>query len=59
VKVSECDEILDSICGFNWEDLPQDDLMDVATSYPYFSIQFREGLQAAQKLYPNDERLRG
>src|ERR1700722_10204481 len=53
----ECDEIIDSICGLNWEGLSQDDLIDVARSYHYFSIQFRESLQAARKLYPDDQRL--
>jgi len=56
-ECSECDEIIDSICGLNWEGLSQDDLIDVARSYHYFSIQFRESLQAARELYPDDERL--
>jgi hypothetical protein len=56
-ECSECDEIIDSICGLNWEGLSQNELIDVARSYHYFSIQFRESLQAARKLYPDDERL--
>lgn len=60
VQISECFEcegIIDTICGLNWEGLNQDDLLDAARGYYYFSIQFRESLQAARELYPEDENL--
>jgi hypothetical protein len=53
-ECSECDEIIEAICDLNWEDLSQADLIAVAASYHYFSIQFRESLQVARRLYPNE-----
>jgi hypothetical protein len=58
VQCSECDEIIDAICDLRWEDLSRSDLIAVAQSYYYFSIQFRESLQVARRLYPDDAKLR-
>ena len=49
--------VIDDICGFNWKGLAQEDLINVAWAYYHFSIQFRENLEIARKLYPDDERL--
>ena len=50
-------KLIKDICGLNWSGLPQEDLISVAWAYYYFSIQFRECLEIACKLYPEDERL--
>src|SRR5262249_6346116 len=46
------------ICEFNWNNLTEEDLINVAWVYYYFSVQFREGLEVARKLHPDDDRLR-
>ena len=49
--------VIDDICGLNWRNLVEDDLVSVAWVYYYFSVQFRECLEIARKLYPDDDRL--
>jgi hypothetical protein len=49
---------IEAICDLNWENLSQDDLVKVAWGYYYFSVQFRENLELARNLYPDDDRLR-
>src|ERR1700751_3571773 len=51
------EKVIDEICGLGWKKLSKDDLMDVAWAYYHFSIQFRENLEIARALYPNDVRL--
>jgi hypothetical protein len=51
------DRVVDSICALNWTALSREDLTDVATAYYYFSIQFRENLEIACKMYPEDDKL--
>jgi hypothetical protein len=46
-----------NICHLNWTNLTQGDLINVAWVYYYFSVQFRENLEIARKLYPDDDRL--
>jgi hypothetical protein len=48
---------IDDICRLNWQGLTQDDLINVAWAYYYFSVQFRESLEITRALYPDDERL--
>ncbi len=50
-------ELIQDICELNWIKLPQEDLISVAWAYYFFSIQFRECLEIARNLYPEDERL--
>ena len=45
--------VIDDICGLNWRNLVEDDLVSVAWVYYYFSVQFRESLEIARKLYPD------
>jgi hypothetical protein len=45
------------ICGFNWSGLTESDVVAVAWAYYYFSIQFRENLQIACALFPDDKNL--
>ena len=49
--------IIDDITHMNWSTLSASELTDVAWAYYYFSIQFRENLEAACRLHPEDERL--
>jgi hypothetical protein len=51
------EQVIDDICELNWIDLTQDDLINVAWVYYYFSVQFRENLEIARNLYPDDDKL--
>jgi hypothetical protein len=57
VKGVSYKHVIDDICDFEWRDVAQEDLINVAWAYYHFSIQFRENLEIARKLYPEDERL--
>jgi len=57
VSLFACKKAIDEICALNWEGLTQDDLMGVARAYYYFSVQFRENLEIACKLYPDNRNL--
>jgi hypothetical protein len=50
--------IIDEICNLDWESLGWRQVGQVAHAYYYFSIQFRENLEAACRLYPHDEKLK-
>ena len=50
-------KLIHDICNLNWTSLSPEDLTSVAWAYYYFSIQFRECLDIARGLYPDDERL--
>jgi hypothetical protein len=52
------EHVVNDICDLNWVSLTQDDLINVAWVYYYFSTQFRECLGVACDLYPDDDRLR-
>jgi hypothetical protein len=54
----EVDSVIGEICGLRWQELTEDELLDVAWAYYFFSIQFRENLQIARSLYPGDDNLR-
>ena len=49
--------VVAEISHMNWSTLGHDELMNVAWAYYYFSIQFRENLEAARRLHPEDDRL--
>lgn len=49
--------VIDEICEMPWERLSSDELMQIAKAYYYFSIQFRENLEIACRLRPQDEQL--
>ena len=57
VKGFAYQEVIDDICDLNWSGLTQEDLINVAWAYYHFSVQFRENLEIARSLYPDDERL--
>jgi len=50
-------KVIAGICNLNWSKLSQDELINVAWAYYYFSVQFRENLEIALSFYPDDERL--
>ena len=52
------EQVIDEICDLGWVNLTQEDLINVAWVYYYFSTQFRESLEIARNLYPDDDRLR-
>jgi hypothetical protein len=49
--------VIDDICNLKWGSLTQEDLINVAWAYYYFSTQFRESLEIACSLFPDDDRL--
>jgi hypothetical protein len=49
--------IVDDICCLPWEKIDSSEILQVAHAYYYFSIQFRENLEIALQLYPNDSNL--
>jgi len=51
------ESVIDGICRMAWEQLDSDDVMRVAKAYYYFSIQFRENLEIARALRPDDAKL--
>lgn len=48
---------IEDIGRLNWASLDKQALSRVAWAYYFFSIQFRENLQAALALHPHDEKL--
>lgn len=56
-KEKTYESIIVEICSLRWASLTQSDLVGIAWVYYYFSIQFRESLEVARTLYPDDERL--
>lgn len=51
-------DVIRRICGLRWGDVTQADLLAVAQSYYFFSVQFRENLEIACQLYPFDANLK-
>ena len=49
--------VIDDICRMRWQALTIGELMRAAKAYYYFSIQFRENLEIACQLYPEDRLL--
>lgn len=49
--------IVTEIGSLNWTNLSPDELSATAWAYYYFSIQFRENLEAALAIHPDDEML--
>jgi hypothetical protein len=46
-----------NICDLNWSRIDRAELISVAWAYYHFSVQFRENLEVARDLYPDDGRL--
>jgi hypothetical protein len=49
--------VIDEISRLDWDDLLEEQCIDVAWAYYYFSVQFRENLEIACELLPDDARL--
>ena len=49
--------VISEICGLNWADLTETDMVGAAWAYYYFSIQFRENLNIACTVFPLDQNL--
>jgi hypothetical protein len=52
------ESVIDEICQLDWAGLTRDELTHTAWAYYFFSIQFRENLQIARKLHPDDDKLK-
>jgi hypothetical protein len=50
--------VIDEICDLNWPALTQSEMASAAWAYYFFSIQFRENLEIAIELHPDDSKLR-
>jgi hypothetical protein len=51
------ESVIDEISHLNWDGLLSEQCIDVAWAYYYFSVQFRENLELARELFPDDARL--
>jgi hypothetical protein len=49
--------VIAEICDLSWGKLTEDETLDLAWAYYFFSVQFRENLEIARELYPDDEKL--
>ena len=56
--VRAVDRVIDEICSLPWRSLSSEDMAGVAWAYYFFSIQFRESLGEARRLYPEDTSLK-
>ena len=50
--------VIDQIDNLPWEQISEDEVLRVAMAYYYFSVQFRENLEVACRLHPNDAKLK-
>jgi hypothetical protein len=57
VELFQYQTVIDDICGLNWSSLSRQNLLNVAWAYYFFSVQFRENLEIACNLYPDDVKL--
>jgi hypothetical protein len=46
--------VVDRICALNWSHIDEAEITRIAWVYYYFSVQFRENLEIACNLYPDD-----
>jgi hypothetical protein len=51
------ESIIAEISRLGWTNLNEEDIIRLAWAYYYFSVQFRECLEIAREMYPDDERL--
>ncbi len=52
------EKVIDQIDNLPWERLSEDEILRVAMAYYYFSVQFRENLEVACRLHPDDGKLK-
>ena len=53
----EFEAVIARVCDLDWAALSEDELTNAAWAYYYFSIQFRENLEIARRLHPEDAKL--
>ena len=51
------ERVIEDISEMDWRSLSRDELTRVAWVYYYFSVQFRENLEIARSLFPDDPQL--
>jgi len=49
--------VISEISSLNWQDLTEEQVVDSAWAYYYFSVQFRENLQVTRFLLPDDPKI--
>jgi hypothetical protein len=54
---NQCQRVANEIAALAWDNLSREDLMAVACGYYYFSVQFRESLNLACEILPDDPQL--
>ena len=54
---TEYQPVIEEICNFDWGALSEAELAAAARAYYYFSVQFRENLEIACRLHPQDSQL--
>jgi hypothetical protein len=57
ITIHRYERTIEDICSLNWSELTRSDLVSVAWAYYYFSVQFRENLELARDLNPDDVKL--
>src|SRR5664279_430819 len=57
MTVNDYELVISEICNFAWSSLNQEELSAAALAYYYFSVQFRENLEIAASLYPDDKQI--
>lgn len=56
-RSSTYQDVIAQICDLNWAGLSEEEMLAAAWAYYFFSIQFRENLELACDLYPEDANL--
>jgi hypothetical protein len=51
------EKVIGEICDLDWPNIDEEEMIHAALAYYFFSVQFRENLQIARILRPEDERL--
>ena len=57
IEASRYADVIHEICNLEWKVLDEEGLAHAAWAYYYFSIQFRENLELACSMHPDDEML--
>ncbi len=58
LEACKYESVVNEVCSLGWHDLIKDDLIAAAWAYYYFSVQFRENLEVARSLHPDDQMLK-
>lgn len=57
MNIARFREVISEIATFRWTSLTAEELTAAAWAYYYFSVQFRENLEIAVSLHPDDAKL--